>query len=138
MRNKSLKESQIKKIIKIGKFLFPEYVHVQIRNYYSMSDWAFQPHLPDGQENDGFYAIEFLIMKDYTQGNGDYDGVGYSIYWLEFLLTNAILKLNEIQSEKQYTLLDFLKDSSFDYVYLIENIYKIIKKLKKQQNEIKD
>lgn len=88
MKQIELTENHKSKLLEMCKILFPEYKHIQIRNYYSMSDYVFQIDKPDGSENNGFDAIEFLTEKGYQYEIEDYDGKGYSIHWFEFCITH--------------------------------------------------
>ena len=107
------------KLLEMCRNLFPEYEHIQVRNYYSMSDYVFQPTKPDGKDNDGLFAIEFLTKKEYKQSTNDFDGIGYSIAVFEFCMTHLTYKLiDELKKNQQDKEVDlFFRFNSKFHIY---------------------
>lgn len=122
------------KLLEICRNLFPEYEHIQVRNYYSMSDYAFQPIKPDGRDNDGLFAIEFLTKKEYEHSKDDFNGIGYSISVFEFCMTKLWIKMNSLLNHKNpeelMSMYNAFWDISNEKLHPIDYFYEQFKQLK--------
>lgn len=129
-----LTENHKSKLLEMCKILFPEYEHIQIRNYYSMSDYVFQIDKPDGSENNGFDAIEFLTEKGYQYEIEDYDGKGYSIHWFEFCMTHLAEKiLDNSCGDISTSELGYFSCGPIKEIHPVDYLYEEFKKLEKYE-----